>query len=215
LNSIGRDYALEATVASQVYGGETSENDVTSRAVDETRGEIMLFNGELFPAYFHADCGGHTTRPETVWDTYPNPVMSGVTDPYCIHSKHHEWQQSIPADDIQQALEKGDVKIGSIFSIEGAKMDVSGRVTEFIVHGTKGDVTIHGNEFRLAVGPQYLRSTKLRKLRKTGAAFYFEGYGWGHGVGLCQWGAKAMAENNFTYKQILRFYFQNAVIYKL
>jgi stage II sporulation protein D len=215
LSSFDRDYSLEATVSSQVYGGATSEQPETSQAVEATRGQIMLFNGELFPAYFHAACGGHTTRPETVWNTYANPVMSGVTDPYCVGLKHHEWNTTIPARDIEAALQKSKIDIGTVFSLEASRMDPSGRITEVIIHGTKNDASLRGNEFRLALGPQYLRSLKIKRLRKVDDSFYFEGYGWGHGVGLCQWGAKAMADNGFDYRQILRFYFQNAEIFRL
>lgn len=215
LNSFDRDYSLEATVASQVYGGASSEAAETSQAVEATRGEIMLFNAEVFPAYFHAACGGHTTRPETVWNTYPNPVMNGVTDPYCVGSKHHTWQTTIAARDIEAAFRKKKIYIGTLFSLEASKMDPSGRIVEVILHGSKGDVSLRGNEFRLAIGPQFLKSLKIKRLRKVNDSFLFEGYGWGHGVGLCQWGAKAMADSNFDYRQILRFYFQSAEFFRL
>jgi len=215
LNSSARDYSLEKTVASQVYGGATSESDSTSRAVESTRGEIMLYQGNIFPAYFSADCGGHTTRPETVWDTYPNDVMGGVACPYCRSSKHHDWSRTITLQEIEKGLRAKKLYDGDIFSVEGTKMDASGRVTEFVVHGSTGSVAIQGNRFRIAVGPQHLRSTRIRKMRLVGDGYFFEGFGWGHGVGFCQWGSKAMAEAGYTYRQIVRYYFQKAAIIDL
>jgi stage II sporulation protein D len=208
LNSVDRDYSLEKTVASQVYGGASVEAPETTRAVQETRGQIMVFEGNIFPSYFSADCGGHTARPETVWETYSHNAMSGVTCSYCRTSKHHTWSQTISLRDIEKALQSKKLYAGSIYSIEAPRMDESGRVVEFLVHGSAGSVVLQSNQFRIAVGPQLLKSTKISKMRFLNNAYYFEGYGWGHGVGFCQWGSKAMAEQHYTYKQILRYYFQ-------
>ena len=71
---------------------------------------------------------------------------------------------------------------------------------------------MQGNAFRLAHGPEKLRSAKIEKIVRDGDSFLFEGFGWGHGVGLCQWGTKTMAEQRLPYKNITSFYFPDTEI---
>src|SRR5207237_2449270 len=90
----------------------------------------------------------------------------------------------------------------------------SGRAWVFTVESSKGKVQIPGNSFRLAVGADELRSTLLTTIKQRGKVFRFEGRGWGHGVGLCQWGARGRAAAGHSYPKILEAYYPGAQLVK-
>lgn len=97
-------YFLEADVMSQVYKGKSSEKPSTSAAVDMTRGEVLTFKNEIFPAFFHACCGSHTTRAENVWRIQPNGTLEGSPCPFCVGTKHYHWQTSVSLKDIESKI---------------------------------------------------------------------------------------------------------------
>lgn len=212
LSKQNKDYSLEKTVASQMYGGINSETAITTQAVNDTRGKILLYNNEIFPAYFHAACGGHTTRCDTVWNVTPHPSLKGVADPFCKRFKHYSWKWHATKDEIQNSLKNYGINTKSIVAIKWGEKDTSGRVTEFFVHSKNPPLRLNSNTFRLALGPQNVRSTKISSITEENNTYFFKGFGWGHGVGLCQWGAKAMADEGMTHTKILQYYFPKSWI---
>lgn len=211
IDSYHKEYSLKRTVASQVYAGTYGETDNSNRAVDETQGEVLVCEGSLVPTYFHANCGGHTTRAETVWKKISSPALQPVICPYCAKTKHYEWEWTVSAEEIKEKLNQASIEVGDISTVLIERKDESGRAVVFRIVSSRGFHTIHGNTFRLALGPELLRSTLIREfepyLKNGNLMFYFKGLGWGHGVGLCQWGAKGMAEHSFSYSEILHYYF--------
>lgn len=197
-----KDYSLEKTVLSQVYGGKTSEHEVTNAIVEQTAGEILTYDQRVFPAYFHAACGGRTTRAETVWQTQPHPALQGVACPFCKESKYYEWKKHISIAELSDKVHKKNVQ-----NIHIAGYDQSARAIAIDITGDDGYAQMQGNAFRLEIGPELIRSTKITCIVKENTDFVFEGHGWGHGVGLCQWGAKKMADDGCNYEEILRYYF--------
>ena len=210
LSNIIADYSMEKTVASQLYGGMSIEHDATDKAVTDTQGEVLTYRGTIFPGYFHANCGGHTTRPDTVWHVKPHPLLHGVSCPYCKDTKHYQWSWGVSSDIIKKELIASGQSIGTIYNIRAKEKDDSGRITCFEIRSSKGTIDMKGNVFRLALDPEKLRSTKIENISKDDTSFIFVGQGWGHGVGLCQWGAKVMADRGMKYEEILRHYFPEA-----
>lgn len=209
------DFSLTSTVQSQVYGGEEAAEPSTNQAVRSTAGEIVLFNGELLKTYFHANCGGRTYRADFVWDVKPNPALMGKICPYGRGAPSFFWNASFSADEISRQLTKaGFLSNQNVRDIQLEDMDNIGRAKSILVRYDGGDVVINANKFRLAVGAGKLKST-IFDVQNYGNTYEFKGRGFGHGVGLCQWGMKEMAEQGKTYKEILKFYYPGSEIKKI
>jgi stage II sporulation protein D len=205
-----KEYDLTNTTYSQVYGGATSEKYRTNKAVIRTYGEVMTYNGELFPAYFHACCGGHTEDADKLWKTNLL-VLKGRDCPYCTHSPHFNWSRKVSIWLVRKKLMENGYKCGKIISFKPSAYDVSGRVTEVIIETTQGNLVIPSNKFRIMISPTLIKSTNFT-VKLDSEFLYFEGKGWGHGVGLCQWGAYGMAREGFKAEEILDFYYPNNII---
>ncbi|MBA7605901.1 hypothetical protein ES703_13036 [subsurface metagenome] len=211
LKNIGKPYDLCATITSQVYGGLSGEDPRSNEAIDETRGEILTYEGRPIAAYYHATCGGETEDVENVWGGRL-PYLKGVRCRYCKDSPHYEWEEKLSLLEISNAL--GHKGISEVESIEIYKRSDTGRIVKLVVEDEFGKHIISGNQFRMALGPNLIRST-LFKIKEKRGRVEFKGKGWGHGVGMCQWGTKGMAERDFSYKEILKHYYSNAEIRKM
>lgn len=204
--SAARDFDVTNDIYSQVYGGKTSERYRTNKAVEETQGQVLTFNNKIFSTYFHATCAGHTEDARYLWNIDIAPLR-GVVCGYCKESPHFAWHAVIPLKDIKQALIKaGFNECGDIFSIDILGKDVSGRITDLKVKTSKRDFIIPAKDFRINVSPNLIRSTNFT-LNIEGSDSVFEGFGWGHGVGMCQWGAYFMAKSGHNYQGILAYYY--------
>jgi len=205
-----KDYDLESSAYSQVYGGRTSERGRTSKAVRLTRGKILTYKNKLFPTFYHATCAGHTEKAGNLWNINL-PPLRGRECQFCQRSPHFRWKKKVSLQNIEEALEKADFKVGLIESIKIVDRDVSGRITDLEITSTRGRIKLSANRFRLAAGPNIIKSTNFNLQIKKRQA-YFEGYGWGHGVGMCQWGAFFMARKGFNAEQILGYYYPESKI---
>jgi stage II sporulation protein D len=215
-NIENKDYpfTLSSDVGSQVYGGKTAENAATSRAVDRTRGQILTFNGKIFPAFFHSSCGGRTTRADYQWKIESHPSLKGVECNFCRGTRHERWKAEIPAAEMEQLLRKKGHAVSGLQSVTPKDVDISGRPRFFALRHSGGDLTVPANDFRLAIGPDRLKSTRV-KVGRVGDKIVFEGSGWGHGVGLCQYGAKNLAVLGYRYADILRYYYPESQLQNL
>ena len=200
-----KDYDLESSVYSQVYGGRTSERGRTSKAVRLSKNKVLTYKNKLFPTFYHATCAGHTEKASNLWNINL-PPLRGRECQFCQRSPHSRWKKKVSLQDIEEGLEKAGFKVGSIKSIEIADRNVSGRITALEIISTRGGLRVDANRFRLAVGPNIIRSTNFTVQIKNRQA-YFDGQGWGHGVGMCQWGAFFMARKGFNAGQILGYYY--------
>ena len=216
-----KDYDLVSTVYSQVYGGRTSERGRTSKAVKLTKGKVLTYKNKLFPTFFHATCAGHTEKASNLWNINL-PPLRGRECQFCQRSPHFRWKKKVSLQDIEKALQKAGFKVGLIESIRIVDRDVSGRISDLEIISKRGSkIKLSANHFRLAVGPNIIRSTNFKlQIKKRYAPFqqvgtgqaYFEGYGWGHGVGMCQWGAFFMARKGFNTGQILGYYYPESKV---
>lgn len=208
-----KDFDLTSDIYSQVYGGKTSEKYRTNQAVDKTKGEVLYFKGEILPAFFSATCAGHTEDAKNLWKI-DLPPLKGVVCDFCIDSPHRNWRRNFRLKNIEEKLRKADFDISDIKNIEVLQRNSSGRVETLKITSRDGSsVTISGKEFRQIIGPNEIKSNNY-EIKMRGYYVDFVGFGWGHGVGLCQWGAKSMAEKGYSYIQILKFYYPGAEIKK-
>src|SRR5258708_5614765 len=215
--STGKAYDVSSDVFSQVYGGLQDENPATTQAVEDTRGEILVDNqGIPVLTFFHSSCGGRTESPQYVWQEIKNPpnYLESVRDTYCKDDPFYTWNYEIGADALQRRLRHAGYKVGPIKNLSIGKTSPSGRAWTLVVESTKSKKEIPGNSFRLAVGPDVMRSTLLTTVKKRGKVFHFEGHGWGHGVGLCQWGARGRALAGETYQKIIDIYYPTVRLVK-
>lgn len=210
IESIGKDYDLTNDVYSQVYGGRTSERYMTTRAVKETAGKILTYRNKVLPAYFHATCGGHTEDASLLWNVNM-PPLKGKPCNYCAQSPHFKWVAVLQLADIELKLNDSWYRVKDIQNIMISSRDASGRVNRVSIINSLGTEELPANKFRLALDPNLFRSTNFEISIRGGAAI-FNGRGWGHGVGMCQWGAYYMSKKGFSAGQILQFYYPGAAI---
>ena len=206
---------LSKGVMSQVYGGSAAEHPATTRAIEETRGEILTYRGKIFPAYFHSTCGGATTRADFLWDVEPHPSLEGVQCNFCWASKHTRWDARFGLKEIEKRLRLRGFSILGVTEIRTAELDKTGRARFIDVMHAGGKTRFHSNDFRLWVDPLKLKSTWIQRIQITGGAAIIEGRGWGHGVGLCQYGTKQLGELGYSYRQILDYYYPESEIRKI
>ncbi|MFC1809382.1 SpoIID/LytB domain-containing protein [Candidatus Omnitrophota bacterium] len=210
----GFDYHVSDTQLSQVYGGISAQVQATDDAVDMTRGEVLLYDENIFPSFFHSTCGGHTTNAEYVWKVEPHPSLTTVYCPFCWQSKHYTWTNTLSFDEIETRLHNKGLLKGSLSAFRKGKTDAAGRVVEFEIESDKEIVTINANELRVFVFPDIFKST-LFKMGVANESIIFQGFGWGHGVGMCQWGSQKMASDGYDYNVILSYYYPRSFIKKL
>lgn len=213
LEARDQEYDLRSDVYSQVYGGKTSEKFRTNRAVEDTAGRILAYKDQILPAYFHATCGGHTEDAFLLWKTDLAP-LKGRPCNYCDKSPHHIWESDMTLASLENKLNDSGYKIRGIKAIKTSSNDPSGRIKEVHIIDQLGIEKIPSNKFRLAVSPNLIKSTRFTvKIR--GDKAFFKGRGWGHGVGMCQWGAYFMAKRGLKAEDILRFYYPGSRIVDL
>jgi len=204
-NMRDRDYDVTSDIYSQVYGGRLSERRRTKKAVDLTRGKVLTYNSKIIPGYYHAMCGGHTENAKNVFNINL-PSLGGRACRYCKGAPHMSWKAKLSYREIQKRLNKYGIKIKGLNYIVTGKRDKSGRLKNVKVRGSKGVKEIKGYKFRLALGPNVIKSTNFT-VRIIPKGVIFRGKGWGHGVGMCQWGAFGMAKRRFNHRKILEFYY--------
>lgn len=206
-------FDVTADVSSQVYGGHLSERWRTTQAVRRTRGLVLTYQGQLFPAYFHAACGGRTEDAGELWTTNL-PVLKGVACPYCQDSPHYRWETSIHRKEIRWALKQRHQPVGLVETITPGDRDPSGRWRTINIQGQEGAATLSAKDFREMVGPAVIRSLNF-EVTIEGDNVKFAGWGWGHGVGLCQWGARGLAQRGRTAREILVYYYPGATVQEM
>ncbi len=198
-----RDFHLENSTASQVFGGRNT-NIRANRIIAETAGLIMVFNWKLFPAYFHSSSGGYCADASIVFKNYL-PALHGRPDP---DSPPKPWHAIVTNSDIIRAIKKTrpKSKLGRIKSLEIISRTPSGRVQEIAIVHTLGTEQYSGNAFRLAIGANKIKSS-LYSITQTNQGYSFTGKGYGHGIGMSQWGCLVKAKKQIDYQQILRYYY--------
>lgn len=208
-----KDYDVTSDIYSQVYGGKDAERYRTNSAVEYTKGLVLTYKGKIFPAYFHATCGGKTEDAAQLWDISLIP-LKGLDCNFCVKSKHFKWRKTLSRLGLINKLNKSGYSIDSLEAIEILDRDKSGRIKKLKLKSKSANHIISAKDFRQIIGGTDIRSTNF-DLTFSGDNIYFEGFGWGHGVGMCQWGAYFASRKGYKYQDILKFYYPGAKIDKI
>lgn len=243
----------------QVYGGVNAETESTVRAVDETKGVYLMYDGGLAETYFYSCNGGYTSESKYVWGTHV-PYLIAKEDIYENEDEcsKYNWKLTFTANEIKEKLLAMGVEIGDIVDIEITDATDSNQVYGLKITGTNGEKTYVNDKARGALGSgvllsqrytvdvevesdvQYVALTSKDKaepckllfaygadknnvpikstpsvisgngkstMPETTKSYSFNGHGWGHGLGMSQYGAKGMADKGHTYDEILKFYY--------
>lgn len=200
-----REYDMVATTTSQVYGGKGAESERSNKAVNETKGMVLLSEGRLALTYFHANSGGMTEDAKNVW-TVDVPYLKAVRDDYSLKAPNCSWKLSVNVEKMRKSLNIKGFEIGRIERLIPLEVSPSGRLMRVkIFHGGR-ETILTGNDFRIKIDPTQVKSTLLTMIN-TGDEIRLEGKGYGHGVGMSQWGAYIMAREGHLYGDILKHYY--------
>jgi stage II sporulation protein D len=203
----GNSHHMTSSVLHQLYQGIAHATGTTRRAVKETRGEILTWNGQPIMAVYHSCCGGKTESAVNVWGE-DKPYLRGVYCGMCTAYEKYFWKFIIPRGMFYNKLREAGCGNGScIESVLDIKRTSTNRIQQIIVRGENSTAVISGNELRSLFGFSHLRSTNFIIDETEDGYLHFLGTGNGHGVGLCQWGARARALRGETYYQILQYYY--------
>lgn len=212
-------YDLESSEKHQVGGNFFDATESTNQASVETKGEVLAtVSGHIEPIFFHAKCGGRTLRPDQVWHNREEGYQS-VNCPFCHDIGPKGWNNNISRERLKSfflwASEQHYIK-------ERLNGDLSSIV---LVPDNIDKFTVN---FYINDSPFIIEKTVLRKyfgrvlfpsntfsVRAQGDGIAISGEGLGHGVGLCQMGAFALAMKGWSYKKILAHYFPGHVLKKM
>ncbi|MEG0049940.1 MAG: SpoIID/LytB domain-containing protein [Clostridia bacterium] len=200
-------------------------NERVKQAVAETNGLVLSASGALPYAWFHAHSGGMTelAKPGLGWNkdepAYTQAVKSN--EPESVKEANDEqelktasaWEASFPTAEFAAACDKQGVKVSlnDSTAITIKERGESGRATVLSVGGKE----VRASELRIALGSTKMRSTLLETIRVEGGQVKMSGKGYGHGVGMSQWGAYGMAEQGKSAEEIVKAYFKGVELVKI
>ncbi len=205
----GKPYHLSANVLSQVYAGLSREDPRSIVAVEATRGEVLAEGVTPVEAYFHSSCGGETESGSEALGRALD-YLKPVPCPCQRHSPYAHWQVDVTTAELGVA--EG---LAAVTAIDVVSRTGEGRAARVRLRGSGGEEKVTtAIQLRAALGYQRLPSTWF-DVRTEGAHVVFEGRGSGHGAGLCQWGAKSLAESGQGYREILAHYYPGTEIQRI
>lgn len=207
-----RRYDMVDDEGSQVYWGIDGESDAGRRAVDETRGLVVAYDGRPIYAMFTSNAGWHTDESRCIFNQ-PLPYLTAVPDPHSPNEIMGRWTKTYSASDVRQRLSSvANKRFGRIFQIRLIDSCPSGRPLRVEVVAETGTQVMRT---RPTIGRALQLPDILVTVQKDGDNFVFSGGGFGHGVGLSQWGAKSMSDKGFSAAEILMFYYRNTELVRL
>ena len=229
-------FDLCTTTHCQVYRGMSAEAASTNEAIFATEGEVVKYGGSVVSTVYSSNSGGYTEGSENVWYSSA-PYYVSKPDPY---TEPNTWTVNYTSDEIEGKLKKIGKNIGKVQNITIDKMAPSGRVIKLTIHGENGSYLLEKDNIRsffelkstmftvsssggvvkslIAAIIEMENSVdgggtfKLATLSGGAESFIFNGKGYGHGVGMSQWGCKNMADLGFGYRDIIAFYFEGTTL---
>lgn len=254
----------------QVYQGVAASNEITDRAVDETSGVYLYYDGKLIEAFYHSSNGGASEDAKNVWNNEVG-YCKGKEDPFeatvASRISQYHWTVTYTQSELTSRLQSRGINVGTVRRVYVSAFTPTGNVYAVTIEGSSGSQTIYRESCRTVLGLRSMRftvggadgeayyingadsaMTGIRgaytisgggavSLFSAGAAdayvitsegvsalqreapsqassntFTFVGAGWGHNVGMSQWGAVAMAELGYGYRAILEFYYTGVTV---
>jgi SpoIID/LytB domain protein len=246
LQKIGRrnltdPFLLCSSQQCQVYAGAGKEDPRTTRAIEATRGIVLLRDGGgMVDIRYSASCGGHGEDNDAIWGGEPDPSLRGRVDTagggmsriaddgvgrfldgggdaWCNQTRlgktKFRWTEKLSEAELTARVATEHPEIGRVRRLVARQRGVSGRIGVLAIEGERGSVEVAGDlHIRRLLGG--LKST-LFEVTRHGDAFVFRGAGFGHGVGMCQMGAIGMATAGKTHAQILAHYYRGSHLHRL
>ena len=203
--SATREYDVAATVQDQVYRGKQGIDAGILRAVEETRGLVVTYQGAPIYAAFSSTAAGLTEDAMNVWSK-EYPYLKGVECPFDLMSPYYQWKSSFKIDTLEQNLRQQGFSVGTIATMTPLSFSRGGRVAKLRILHSGGELVLRGEELRKAVGYTIIPSTQFA-IESIGRDVVLSGFGAGHAVGMCQWGAKELAELGYPFSTILQYYY--------
>ena len=256
------------SVCCQAYAGTSAETEGSYPPVDETKGEILMYDGKIAQTFYSSSMGPTTEDVKYVWGSN-FPYLSSVENPYEDYENVYngKWEKTLTKERATEIMASKGYDIGAVTEIKALEYSPSGRVIKLLVKGTKGEKTFERESCRIvfsevtlsqlytisgggeetfpaitvksgsqkktvdakgktvlsakgktSVGESFKvkgsSGEKKYAVTKSGDAYVFSGMGWGHGIGMSQYGAKGMAEAGFSYEEILTHYFKGTEVVK-
>jgi len=228
----------------QVYKGVSQETAKTSQAVAQTAGKIIIHGGKAINAYYSASCGGYTESIEEAWPGAPSKKYSRVVEcPYCEKDKKVSWKYKVSKKEFISKMRKAGFNISNVLSAKVSNPTRSGRIDTVEMKVASGTLYYASDLFRKIFGNTNIKSSNFNvyvdrtktknepfkfnriddiisarndynKKNLDNSFITFSGSGYGHGVGMCQHGAKKMADAGRNYTQIIKYYFTKDVSFK-
>ena len=221
ISSGDKIFDVRTDVRDQVYGGTAGRQLISDKAVDATSGMIVTYQGKPATVFYSSTCGGYTEDIENVFGSMKLPYLQSIKDgegPFCSVSPQAQWEEIFSKERIIDLLESSGKIMKDGYELDDIEINSrfrSGRVNELeIMLSSSNSVKLYGNNIRfvfLTSRNQPLNSNNF-EIIKSGAKFIFKGRGWGHGVGLCQWGALSQSVKGESYTNILKHYFPGTEI---
>jgi SpoIID/LytB domain protein len=245
LQKIGRrnmtdPFLLCSTQQCQVYAGAGREDPRTTKAIEKTRGMVLLRDGGgLVDVRYSATCGGHSENNDAIWGGEPDPSLRGRRDDVKAHASkvtslesflaedprtfwcgrvaksrnRFRWTEKVSVEDMTLRISTHFPEVGRVKALTAKQRGVSGRIQVLTITGDKSKIDVAGDlKIRRLLGG--LKST-LFDVKRDGNTFVFSGAGFGHGVGMCQLGAIGMAEAGKTHDQILGHYYRGTHLHRI
>jgi stage II sporulation protein D len=230
-----RAFDLRPTTSDQVYGGIGAETDVANDAIDATRGMVLMYNGRVVDAPFYSTCGGSTADAAEVWNGPGSPYLKRVSDQipnspryYCDQAARFRWTRTISGSQINAALAQYLRNYasapasgpGNTRAISVQNRGASGRVAVIQIETDRGVFPVRGDDIRsvlrvpggeplsstyFSLAPEYDRDGLLKSMT-------IRGQGYGHGVGMCQWGAIGRARAGQSFLEIIGTYYPGTTV---
>ena len=202
-----KDFDVVASVKDQVYlyRGRAAAAGPAARATAETRDQVLAYRDEPILAAFSSTAAGLTEDAWNVWSV-DLPYLKGVECPFDLNSPWYQWRTDVGLAMLEQRLRDEGFPVGVIASLAPATYTKAGRVVQVRILHSGGELYVKGDDLRRVLGYTVLPSTQF-DFDVVGLQVQFAGRGNGHGVGLCQWGAKELAERGYSAETILRYYY--------
>lgn len=261
-------FELCDSVCCQAYAGTSSETSGSYPPVDETKGELLMYEGKVAETFYSSSMGPTTEDVKYVWGSN-YPYLSSVENPYEDYENVYngKWENTLSREKATEIMASKGYNVGDVTEIKALEYSPSGRVIKLLVKGTLGEKIFERESCRIVFseitlsqlytisggggvsyptvsikgsGEMITKSAEGKKIlssngkssiggsfqvlgknskmtytaSKSSGDYVFSGMGWGHGIGMSQYGAKGMAEAGFNYKEILTHYFKGTEVVK-
>lgn len=230
-------FDLHSDIRDQVYKGIKEHSDVTDMACEATRGLILTYKHKPIDAKYSSTCGGITADARELWTdkkiTYLTPVVDAKShfifkgESFCSKSRYSNWEIQYSKVDFFRLIKenlihltgKQENEIGEIKNIKIVKRGASRRVIEVIVYTNRGKYSITKNNIRLLMknsqNPGKSLLSTYFTIKQSNNDILLKGKGYGHGVGMCQYGAMGMASIGYGFREILKHYYHGVRLEKV